>query len=215
VREIGAQGCTVALGFSNVAKLGGAMILNSPESPHQMNVLVNKELVSASTPEGMYFQIRHLGELSFPDAHSTFLTFGFQPTTARVAFEKEPVTIYSVQEPGKPPHTTVGYYQHLRLYDVRVNGVPLDVGPACRTARPVDTVLTGSHEEYDVLDGGTLRGSVDIPPFAGCGSNGEDLSQIFTAAISGPGNYIEVNQSELCQRVQECTVPAVPQLPRH
>jgi hypothetical protein len=190
-------------------------MLNSPRSPHLMNVSINKELVSASTPEGMYLQIRHLGELSFPDAESTFLTFGFQPTTARVEFIKEPVTIVTVQEPGGQPDTTVGYYQRLRLYDVKVNGVPLDVGPDCRTASPIDTVLHGAHDEYDVLGGGTLRGVIEIPPFTGCGSGGEDLSPLFTAAISGPDNAIEVNQSDVCQIAAGCTVPAVPPLPRH
>ena len=29
-----------------------------------------------------------------------------------------------------------------RIFDAEVNGVPLDVGPNCRTAVPIDAVLT-------------------------------------------------------------------------
>ncbi|WP_165984690.1 hypothetical protein [Streptomyces sp. YIM 98790] len=209
VTEVGIEGCAVPMGFADVRKLGGAMMINDPARPQLIQLSINHQMVSAPG----YFQIRHLGRLTFPDAESTFLAFGFQPVTARVEFTNGPVTIVTVQRAGEQPHTTVGYDQWLRLHDVRVNGVPWDVGPDCRTAGPVDTVLEGAAHEYDVLGGGTLRGTVDIPPFTGCGSGRDDVSPLLTAAISGPGNYVEISQSAVCSG--DCRVPDLPELPRH
>lgn len=89
----------------------------------------------------------------------------------------------------------------LRIYDVRVNGVPLDVGPNCRTSSPLDVQMKGTKPEYTVNDGGILRGTFKIPPFTGCGV-GEDLDSLFTASISGPDtppyNYIKLVQGRPC-----------------
>lgn len=45
------------------------------------------------------------------------------------------------------------------------------------------------------LGGGLVMGSVEVPPFAGCGSGSEDLSLLVTNVASGPGNEIKVRQS--------------------
>jgi hypothetical protein len=48
-----------------------------------------------------------------------------------------------------------------------------------------------------VNTGGFLSGTATIPPFHGCGS-GENLDPLFTASLSGPGNYIRVTQGPIC-----------------
>jgi hypothetical protein len=93
-----------------------------------------------------------------------------------------------------------------RIHDVKVNGVPLDVGPNCRTATPINATLTGGTPQYtDILKGGPLSGTVEIPPFSGCGVT-ENLDPLLTGTVSGPGNRVEVVQGTLC-------VPADPRSP--
>ncbi|PKV88907.1 DUF6801 domain-containing protein [Streptomyces sp. TLI_146] len=202
--HLGASLCVVAVGYATVHKLGSAMVVNDPhDSPGPMHLNLGKRTVSA--PD--YDESDSVGLLRFPDARSTFLTFGFQPTSASVGFEPEPVTVVNIRR-GETFTTTIAYRQHLRIHDVRVNGVPLDVGPRCRTARPFDTVLSGA---YNFLTGGVLDGEIAIPPFAGCGSRGEDLSPLFTAALSGPGNAVRIRQGQLAGAG---SAPPVPELPR-
>ncbi|WHM35589.1 DUF6801 domain-containing protein [Streptomyces sp. BPTC-684] len=201
--RLGASLCVVAVGYVTVHKLGGAMVVNDPhDSPGPMYLNLGKRTVSA--PD--YDESDSVGLLRFPDAPSTFLTFGFQPISAKVSFEPEPVTVVNIRR-GETFTTTIAYRQYLRIHDVRVNGVPMDVGPRCRTARPFDTVLSGA---YNFLTGGILDGEIAIPPFAGCGSRGEDLSPLFTAAVSGPGNAVRIRQGQLAGAG---SAPPVPELP--
>lgn len=185
--------CAVPVGFATIRKLKGSTIVNDPRGPRVglMHLAFNTREVAAPG----YHEYDHLGRIDLPDAESTFLTFGFQPTTAKVRFEAGPATVVNVVREGRPTTTSVGYHQHLRLYDVRVGGVPLPVGPRCRTARPIDTRLTGT---YPVSSGGLLQGELEIPPFTGCGTAGEDLDALFTAAISGPGNALRIQQGRVC-----------------
>lgn len=91
----------------------------------------------------------------------------------------------------------------IRLFDVTVNGEPVDVGPDCRSARPMHVTLTGIGQffplptGYNIGRGGPLTGTVTIPPFTGCGV-GEDLDPLFTGSISGPGNFLKLTQGRLC-----------------
>jgi hypothetical protein len=88
----------------------------------------------------------------------------------------------------------------IRMSHVMVNGTPLDVGPNCRIATPITLKLfgsTGSAVPYLVDRGGRLEGKVDIPPFVGCGV-GDNLDALFTAAVSGKGNFIRIIQAEVC-----------------
>ncbi|MFD0431261.1 hypothetical protein ACFQ60_40165 [Streptomyces zhihengii] len=140
--------------------------------------------------------------MTLPDAESTFLTFGFQPVSAKVEFITGPITI-STATVGSPPDrynlAVAGFYQSLRVHDVTINGTPLDVGDNCRTARPFPVRLNGDFPDYtNVIIGGPLRGTVTIPEFTGCGTGGEDLDQLFTASLSGPDNLIAMNQGRLC-----------------
>ncbi|WP_369374907.1 DUF6801 domain-containing protein [Streptomyces sp. cg36] len=202
--SLGASLCVVAVGYATVRKLGSAMVVNDPRgTPGLLHLDLGRRTVSATD----YDESDSVGVLGFPDAESTFLVFGFQPTSARITFEPQAVTVVNVRR-GQTFTTTVAYRQYLRVHDVRVGGTPLDVGPRCRTARPVDTVLGGA---YDFLTGGVLDGRITIPPFTGCTSHGEDLSRLFTAALSGPDNAVRIRQGRLAGAGSAPPVPELPQ----
>ncbi|MER6505121.1 DUF6801 domain-containing protein [Streptomyces sp. NPDC001455] len=218
----GTFGCAYAVGMATVYKLNGAMIINDPaKKPGLISVLANvhRGQRAANAPGGYYLRLDSLGNLKLPDADSTFLTFGFQPVSAKVEFENGPLTI-STGNIGtgstKTYFATASFKQSLRLRDVEVNGTPLDVGPNCRTAAPFKVVLNGDFPKYvNVFGGGPMNGKVEIPPFSGCGTGGEDLDNLFTAAISGPGNVVAMNQGMTCVPSDSSTFcpPTVPTLP--
>jgi hypothetical protein len=56
---------------------------------------------------------------------------------------------------------------------------------------------TNDDPNYVVNTGGFLSGTATIPPFHGCGA-GENLDPLFTASLSGPGNYIRITQGPIC-----------------
>ncbi|GGV24555.1 hypothetical protein GCM10010277_04920 [Streptomyces longisporoflavus] len=199
--------CAVPAGFATLRKLKSSALVNDPRGQRVGLMHLAMRMREVRAPD--YVEYDHLGLMQLPDTEGTFLTFGFQPTTAKVRFEPEPATIVNIIRPGKPPVTKVGYRQHLRLYDVRVNGVPLDVGPRCRTVRPVETELTGS---YPVSEGGLLEGELDIPALGGCGTNGEDLDALLSGAVSGPGNALKIRQGRVCGAGSTCKTPQVPDL---
>ncbi|CAM5417041.1 hypothetical protein STANM309S_02599 [Streptomyces tanashiensis] len=107
----------------------------------------------------------------------------------------------------------------LRVLDVQVNGTRLDVGPSCRTEKPLSSpeptpakypgdhlVLLGKGQllngtdatGYLLTSGGPLTGEVTIPAFKDCGAGGENLDRLLTASISGPGNHIKQIQGQTC-----------------
>ncbi|MFE2731082.1 hypothetical protein [Streptomyces sp. NPDC059349] len=105
----------------------------------------------------------------------------------------------------------------LRLYDVRVNGTPLEVGPDCRTrgslysSDPDPAQDTKDHVHllgtvirtpptqtgYTLTTGGPLTTTLTIPAFSGCGV-GEDLDALLSASISGPDNFAKQIQGQTC-----------------
>ncbi|MFI6638223.1 DUF6801 domain-containing protein [Streptomyces sp. NPDC050504] len=215
-----------AAGYSNVTKLKGAALLpvacaqieQGPSKivPDEVDPLV-KHLLQDST-----VVLDHYGKPQLPPATATFLTFGFMPTTAKMEMTQLPP---GVGEDGNPLYnirsdmrmqlrpsvkyttkTTITLKLSLRLYDVEVNGVPLDVGPNCRSDRPFTLELTGladstnpdKSNQYKLSDGGVLTGSVTVPPFSGCASGSDDLDKIFTAAISGVPGFVKQVQGRPC-----------------
>ncbi|MFD7862876.1 DUF6801 domain-containing protein [Streptomyces sp. NPDC057682] len=217
----GTFGCAYAVGLANVRKLNGAMIINDPaRNPALISVLGVKRTATRSPTAkgGYYLRIDSLGNLKLRDAESTFLTFGFQPVTAKVSFENGPITISTGNiglAPNQIKFSTAFFRQSLRIHDVEINGTPLDVGPDCRTSKSFKVVLNGGAKYTHVFAGGLLEGEVDIPAFVGCGTAGEDLSPLFTASLSGPGNGIFMNQGTTClpntpNNVCPPTMPALP-----
>lgn len=203
--------CTYAVGYATVRKMAEAVVVNDPaRSPAMSAVAVNVRLVSAPG----YFEVDSVGQFDFPDSSSTTLAFGFMPITARIRFSAQPATIVTVKKGSAAATTTIGYAQTVRVYGVRLNGTPLDVGSDCHTSAPAQTVLTGSAPAYNVLGGGPLSGHVDIPAFTGCrGASGEDLDPLITASISGPGNVLDIRQGAVCTSQNGCSGTAIPALP--
>ncbi len=110
-----------------------------------------------------------------------------------------------------------------------IDGVPVELGPACRTESPSDLYLWGDFAGggYSPGSGGLLGAfdglhpgsslpldspvyqgafdgrdipastGVDVAPFTGCGSDGEDLSSILTSMASGPNNPVRAIQAPL------------------
>lgn len=110
----------------------------------------------------------------------------------------------------------------VRLSDLVVDGVPVDLGPDCKTGEPAtlaglrgqgfwregvgaapedevpDTQIPGrwlTTPYYTAPNGGLLSGAIDVPAFTNCGTGGEDLSPLLTAMASGPGNSLTIRQS--------------------
>ncbi|WP_327243148.1 hypothetical protein [Streptomyces sp. NBC_01320] len=169
------------------------MVINDPSrSPALIGLMAVKHTANRSprAKGGCYIRIDSLGNLKLPDVESTFLTFGFQPVTAKVKFENGPIAI-STGDIGsgveRMTYSWVSFRQFLRLYDVKINGTPLDVGSNCRTATPFKVVLNGGAKYVNVFLGGPLEGEIEIPPFSGCGTACEDLDLLFTASSPAPG----------------------------
>ncbi|MBV9383247.1 MAG: hypothetical protein JOY82_17150 [Streptosporangiaceae bacterium] len=152
----------------------------------------------------------------FPPGRTTFLSFGFMPTTATMQLSQVPIRCMDVMgHLVAPPPTyecivaasnqatnsyivTATSEMQIRISDVRVNGVKLDVGNNCRTAALMHTVLQASSgNQYDVLNGGILQGSPTIPRWTGCGVR-ENLDAIIDAALAGKGNFTLVTQGPTC-----------------
>jgi hypothetical protein len=200
-------GCTYITGYSNVKKLNGAVLIEAGF----MNVaLANFRL------EGDYGYQDNRGDMpagGFPPSTATFLGFGFMPIKATMELTQVDVIDVNVEAQLVIPfdylvRTTAD--MSVRIYDVTVNGVPLDVGQNCRTAEPMRTVLSGGTPDYtNIHFGGPLSGIVTIPRFSGCGVH-EDLDPLLTGMVSGPDNYVRLTQGNLCVPPDVFCPPTVP-----
>lgn len=223
----GAATCGYLTGYSDVLKLYGAALLQPkrPAKPVLVNLdfaerhkFVNGKLVAYSTAQ-LYFHGKH----ELPPVTATFLALRFVPVTATLSLiERSPVRIVSVSGITAPPFpitvkatTTLS----IKVSNVKVNGVPLQVGPNCGTVRPVKLTLTGKGDNtlppkgYTVPTGGPLTGTLTIPPFRGCGVT-ENLDQLFTGTISGPGNFVKMTQGKLCGPAQPQNWTCPPPVPK-
>ncbi|MER6098974.1 DUF6801 domain-containing protein [Streptomyces sp. NPDC001728] len=212
-------------GYSNVRKLNGASLI--PLSCVQIEQGIPE---IEFRPDGtLHLVQKSVGGLSYqgrkqsPPFESTFLTFGFAPVTATLVLEQAgPMTVESDILLVFPDNIAESYIRVplvLRVLDVRVNGTRLDVGPSCRTEKPISSpepqpakypgdhlVLLGKGQlingtdatGYVLTTGGPLTGEVSVPAFKGCGAGGENLDRLLTASISGPGNYIKQIQGQTC-----------------
>jgi hypothetical protein len=212
-------GCAYTGGYSDVLKLNGAGLIR----PGLIDLSVNARLAYCDYADKIgkcqkgtnYFQTDNYGELfyhglpEFPPSKTTFLAFGFEPVSATlhlieigtinaVAIGAYDTSVCSPAHPC-PTNVTVSSYLYIRVTNVAVNGVPLNVGADCGTA-PFDAIVTGtsaSKPPYSVTGGGPVIGTIDIPPFTNCGV-GEDLDPLFTASISGPSNPSLLTQGAVC-----------------
>ncbi|ROQ59833.1 hypothetical protein EDD93_7238 [Streptomyces sp. 840.1] len=210
-------------GYANVAKLKAATLFPVACTQIEQGATVIKiqdglvHLFQDSTAI-----LDYQGKPKLPPATGTFLTFGFMPTTATLEMTQIPPADGPDGKPSPNIHsdlkilgpgnseavTTIELQLQLRLYDVKVNGVALDVGGNCRTERPFTLPLRGDmllkdgvQTGYTLATGGVLTGQVTLPPFSGCGV-GEDLDDIFTASISGVPGAVKQVQAPPCAAAQ-------------
>ncbi|MPZ84526.1 MAG: hypothetical protein GEV28_30720 [Actinophytocola sp.] len=227
-----APNCAYMAGYSNVAKLHGSVLLGvGPDEPN-LHISLGDRLVvyPAGSPECpdtdeafCRFAIDTISSatLDIPAARATFLAFGFMPVTATMKLTE---TAYAHvvsrsfryqdrQDPTKnafPLVVTSLGTMSARIYDVAINGISFDVGPACRPEDDLAVELHGHSatqstrdpDEYTVPDGGPQDGMSTIPPFSGCrGVTGENLDLLFTGMVSGPGNYVKMTQGAPCPQI--------------
>ena len=223
----GTATCGFITGYSDVAKLFGAALLQpkGPAKPGLVNVDFAEshqfkpgKLIVHSTAE-LYYHGRH----ELPPVTATFLAFRFVPVTATLHLvELTPISIVSVSGITAPPFPITirtAAKISVRVSGVRVNGVPLDVGPHCQTASAVTLDLIGKGQNtippkgYTVPTGGPLSGRVNIPRFTGCGVS-ENLNPLLTGSISGPGNFVKVTQGKLCGPSQPANWSCPPPVPK-
>lgn len=231
IRSVGSgvPTCGYITGYADVAKLYGAALLQHrpPARPALLNLdfaerhVVKRrkhELVVYSTAELYY---RGLHEL--PPVRATFLVFRFFPVTVTLSLtELAPIRIVSVSGISAPPYPIVVRATtkiSIRISDVVVNGVSLDIGAHCRPASSVTLTLIGRGDNtippkgYTVPDGGPLTGRLAIPPFVGCGVS-ENLDRLLTGSISGPRNFVTMTQGKLCGPSQPANWVCPPPVPR-
>lgn len=136
------------------------------------------------------------GELTLPPTEAYFVTFGFMPVTSTVTLQPTGATgTVDVELPKANIETDLSFY--IKLSDVRVDGVPLDVGTNCRTMDPVRVHLAGSVYLTAGSPPAPLRATFTIPPFSGCGTS-EDLNPLMTGLVSGPGNTMSTKLRVSC-----------------
>ncbi|MEU8803362.1 DUF6801 domain-containing protein [Spirillospora sp. NPDC048819] len=205
-------GCVYLSGFSNVAKLKGATVLNDPElaEPALTNMIYMITKTGASVRQRFVAPLR---------STSTFLTFGLMPTTATMEMTQRPL------KPGDPDgpqdygtfdavsdlqtgiqSVSAHMRMSIRIRDVKVNGTPLDVGANCRTATDADITLKG--QMPNILQGGVVEGTFTVPAFRGCGV-GEDLDPLLNGSVAGPGNLLRVTLGSTCIPFADISCPPV------
>ncbi|MFI0722909.1 DUF6801 domain-containing protein [Streptomyces sp. NPDC021224] len=207
--------CTFLTGLSNVGKLKGAATVNDLDDHPAMTNVTQVGTWFGFQPDGsIYLELDSIVTLDLPPAKSTFLTFGFMPTTAMMTMTQlAPLTLVIAGSSGDDYITYTDVYGKLdlRLSDIKVNGTPLDVGANCHTVRPLDLHLVGTdytykgHDgvtrpsDYNEIVGGPLhQDQLTIPPFTGCTAHGDDVDALLTASISGPDNSLNFMQGPLC-----------------
>src|SRR6476660_3634368 len=155
----------------------------------------NKILSSASPAWAVTHIGRHPRFGVFPVAHSAVLAFGAIPITADLHLSQvvrhgqiAPIVVHSKLRIAPPFHAYPAHVKgdvNVRISNVLVDQVPLNVGPDCHTAVPMHLELIGPANKYTLFQGGPLHGTVTIPPFTGCGTGGDDLDPLLTGMISG------------------------------
>jgi hypothetical protein len=239
---------TFVAGYSDANKLDGALRVGFPalalvrsegakEGLLITSVPLDNDLINCSL---ITLSLDYDGERELPPVTATFLGFGFAPVTATAIISQDgaPLTVVVYQNEGSTAEPDSSRFfsaisvarLSIRLTNVQVNGVPLNVGPSCRTSgdlytpgnpvAPTELMLVGGTYPGDpvpsfgaALFGGTVAGESDIPPFTGCITpSGENLDPLLTASVSGAGNFMRITAAALCPYSSACTPSGLPTL---
>lgn len=172
------------------------------------SVTKHKFLYSISPSWAVTHKGKHPRFGVLPVAHTAVLGFGAVPITADLHLRQvirpsgliAPIKVASITQlvaPFKVKPTVVTGVLDVRISNVRVDQVPLKVGPNCRSVSPLHLKVTGQYPKYSLFVGGPLKGKVTIPEFTGCGTRGDDLDPLLNGTISGPGNMLHMTQGIL------------------
>ncbi|WIX88509.1 DUF6801 domain-containing protein [Amycolatopsis sp. DG1A-15b] len=149
------------------------------------------------------------GSAVFKPATTTFLAFGFVPVTATVEFLPEDYLNSKMIEIGGGLYTgddgEIWLSTQLkvmgRVSNVKINGVPVDVGPDCVTADKITLHVSG---HYDPFTTGHIQDpNFELPEFRDCGSGSQDLTPLLSGMSKGKGNEAKIDTYNL----NGCTEP--------
>jgi hypothetical protein len=171
---------------TRVARLGSDLVVGPGRLDGQFVI------VPGSNP----LRVEITGALALPPADSYFVTFGFMPATATITVAST-APVQSVLQNGTLTATTRLAFA---LTNAKVHGVPLNVGPSCRTD---EVAIVQSGPFVSPLSTGTISGTFTIPPFHHCGVT-ENLDPLFTGLVSGPGNTLRTVLTFLCGGTATC-----------
>lgn len=223
--------CSYAGGFTDAQKLHEAALVG----PGLTDLEIGDPIYTKFPPAApyTYIQIRAAGQLNYhglpelPPTRATFLAFGFMPVSATLEVSEigslDAALISCV--PAKPsakcptnPANEALFFGRvmLRIYDVDINGVPLNVGAHCQTATPFNLELTGVPPSYNISGVyGVLTGSVTVPSFSGCANQTDNLDPVFDSSVSGPGNFVKITQAPPCYILTKQGCPPAKPHPKH
>ncbi|MGH3159717.1 MAG: DUF6801 domain-containing protein [Streptosporangiaceae bacterium] len=222
-------GCSYAGGFTNAARLGEAVLVGPGLTDLHLGLTSYTKFTSAYGyfSQRVAAQLEYQGKAELPPARNTLLAFGFMPVSATLQLsEIGPLNAALIScSPGKKPcpdnpaNEALFYgLVTLRIYNVDINGVPLNVGQNCHTETPFDLGLIGVPPSYIISSiQGVLTGTVKVPDFTGCNDGSESLDPIFDATVSGPGNFVKITQAPFCtpQVTGKPGCPPVGPIPKH
>jgi hypothetical protein len=219
--------CSYSAGFTNARKLNEAALVGPGLTNLRLGLTTYAEFNSKFSylQQDAAGQFEYHGQPVLPPARATLLAFGFVPVSATIQISEIGslnVALVSCAPtkncPIPPPKNMALFFGlvSLRISNVDVNGVPLNVGPHCQTATPFNLALIGTPPTYNVsFIHGVLTGTVTIPPFSGCNNGTEKLDSIFDATVSGPGNFVKVTQALICTPATGGGCPPVKPVPKH
>lgn len=136
------------------------------------------------------------GDIKLPAANGYFITFRFVPTTSRVEMiqggesKGSLSNVEFIDGGGLAGDVKMTIKLITRLRDVRVDGVPLNVGPSCQSATPALIDMNARlvfKRDTDSVKPVKVKSTFTLPKFSGCGVT-ENLDPLLTGLISGPGN---------------------------
>jgi hypothetical protein len=202
------RACAYLAGSANLRKLAATVPVGPGLSDLRLGLTTYSNFSQAFT----YIQTDAAGQFEYhglpelPPERASFRAFGSIPVSVTIHISEigslNLALISCLPAPRCPNHPAnfallLGRVT-LRLSDVRIDRVPVNAGSHCQTANPFNLTLTGVPPAYNVAAiNGVLTGTVTIPPFKGCGSGGS-LDPLFTAFVSGPGNFVKITQAGLC-----------------
>src|SRR5262249_30773393 len=142
-------------GYTNATKLNEAALVGPGLTNLRLGVTTYAKFPPAAPYT--YIQIRAAAQLEYhglpelPPARATFLAFGFTPVSATLQISEIGslnAALISCAPTNKCPNHPANVALFfgrviLRIYNVSVNGVPLNVGPHCQTTTPFNLELVG------------------------------------------------------------------------